>query len=65
MTTSVEAGCGRCPDEPAYAAHTECNLGPRKKKNKMAPEICHVYSDPGLYGKSTGCIQLQQYGLNG
>ena len=49
---------------PGYAAHTEWNLGPRKK-NKMAPEICHVYWDPGLYGKSTGCIQLQQYGLNG
>ena len=26
---------------PGYAAHTEWNLGPRKK-NKMAPEICYV-----------------------
>ena len=27
---------------PGYAAHTEWNLGPRKK-NKMAPEIGYVY----------------------
>ena len=39
VTTSVEAGCEKVP---GYAAHTEWNLGPRKK-NKMAPEICHVY----------------------
>ena len=61
MTTSVEAGCGRCPD----IQHILSGTWDQEKEHKMAPEICHVYSDPGLYGKSTGCIQLQQYGLNG